>query len=578
MTRLICVLVVNVTLFSGCVGEIGSPHAEDSVTVGDPTVEPVVDDQGVPLCSDCAGSSTMLRLTRLQYARSVELALGSEVAAALDMDRLPSDGRVGPFATNGELNVNTDEVALYEGAAETVGEAAAAAPEVVLNCEPVTDGCVANFVAQTGALLFRRPLEEEERSAYGALYALGAAGGSPSEGLRVLVSALLQSPWFLYRVEMGVDDGEAPAKPLSQYEIAARLSFFLWRSGPDAELLAAAEAKELDWQGIAIQARRMLMDARADVTLAQFHREWLEYGDLGHKTLSDDLVEFEPLRSAMLEESDRFVVDVFRNGGALAGALLTSNTSLMNNELAQFYGVEAGPDGRVDFGEQRTGLLMHASVLTAHTAAPRTTPIYRGLTVFRNVLCVPLPDPPDDIVPGIPDETDSMRDQLTSLTDGTGCAGCHNLMNPTGLAFGNFDQVGRYREVDEAGHAIDASGRLTGTDVDGDFSNGIELVNRLADSDSVHSCLVRQWTRFALERGVTEEDEASLVLASRAYEESGRDLRELIVAIAPNSVVPAPCLSSALVPTARHKFVDSCPVRILFLELCFVFPRSSVAR
>jgi hypothetical protein len=359
------------------------------------------------------------------------------------------------------------------------------------------------------------------------------------------LSTLLQSPHFLYRMEQGGSD--APRK-LSGREVAVRLSYFLWRKAPSAELAAAADAGELDSpEGIETWAREMMASTEFDNTIREFAREWLGIGDVAQAAVdAERFPDFSPeLAQSMLEETERFTLDVFRKGDARQETLLGAKYSLLDDKLAALYGVaapSASGFSRVDL-EGRAGVLTHASVLTTFSSAAYTTPIFRGIFVRKRILCQslkPRPDNVDELIkelePSLKPDLDD-RERLTALTGQEPCIGCHRLTNPIGFAFEGFDAIGKSRTKDYSGALIDTSSGLDGggsaeyaTDADGDYSGAVELSEALGSSDDVAKCMSLQWLRFSLGYDA-DGDETSQNAAHAKYSAAKHDMRELVVAV-----------------------------------------------
>ena len=523
-------LLLSVLLLA-CDGVIADPTASGGPSGRDGVRGP----NGELLCDPCVGASEMQRLTRSEYERSIRAALGDEVALdGVRFDHLPPDGSAGPFASNAFFAVDADGVEAYRAVAELVAERAAGTAGALLACDGAGSSteCVEAFVERVGARLYRRPLDATEASTYVALFGAAASSGTEADGVRLTITAMLQSPNFLYRIERGIEVGDGVYE-LSGHEMASRLAAFLWRSGPDDALLAAAASGELSTAaGIEAQARRMLEDPRADYAIVRFHLEWLGVADVTtHSVDESRFPDFPELSDDMLAETERFALHVFREGDARLEDLLTAPYTFASPELAAHYGSTPDASGRVELDPtERAGLLTHASFLTAHVNDPKTAAVHRGRTVRESLLCqeLPLPPPVDTII--APDPTLSTRQQLEQKTSPPSCAACHQLMNPLGFAFEHYDAIGEWRDMDGE-HAIDATGEVAESDVPGGFDGAVELARALAQSDQVHRCMARQWMRFALARPERVADEPSIDEAFAAYEASGRDLRELIVAI-----------------------------------------------
>lgn len=509
-------------LFVACTGDISDPA-------------PLLPDPITPeTCEICTGESRLARLTRSEYERSIRTAFGDVAIEGFRADRLPPDGSVGPFASNAFFAVDDDGVEAYRTVAEAIGASAALEMESLLECgDTPTDACIEAFVRSTGDELFRRPIRDDEVEPYVALYRSALATDTPADGFRLVVTAILQSPSFLYRVEIGVPTDDPAARRLTGYEIASRLSFFLWKQGPDRELLDAAASGELDTpEGVQTHARRMLEDPRADLALVEFHTGWLGVSTLLSHSVDDAAFpDFQILKADMLEETETFALHVFREDDATLRTLLTAPYTFASPALASFYGVEGvTATGRIELPPTRSGVLMHAGFIASHTHDATTAGVHRGKVIREDFLCQTMPSPPpiDTVIE--PNPMLSARQQLEEKTSPATCRACHELMNPIGFAFEHFDPIGRYRTM-EGEFPIDASGAVNGSDIAGSIDGAAELAEGLVESETVHRCVARQWLRFALGRPVQELDARSLDHAYETYESSGRDLRELIVAL-----------------------------------------------
>ena len=364
-------------------------------------------------------------------------------------------------------------------------------------------------------------------------------------GIRLVVQGMLQSPDFLYRPEFG--SGEAGVSPLSPYELASRLSYFLWNSMPDEDLFAAADAGTLETpEQLSAQAERMLNDAKAEDMVQSFHRQWLQITLVGHLEKDEEIfpgagVE---LQDAMRLETDTFVDQVVRHGDGLLSTLLTADYSYANQRLAEHYDVdlESGvqddglPDGfsRIQLDPaRRAGLLTHASVLAAHAYPDRTSPIHRGIFALEQVFCADIPELPRNIAPEVPnvDPNASSREQFAQHATDPACFGCHQYIDPIGFSFENYDGIGAYQTEEGNGLPIDSSGEIQLTDVDGAVGSALEVAQRAAESSQVRQCMVRQWARFALGRHEDDSIACSISRVDDSFAESGGNIRELILAI-----------------------------------------------
>jgi hypothetical protein len=478
------------------------------------------------------------RLTNEEYDNTVRDLLGDATRPA---DGFPPDETVGGFENNTVSPVTQALVERYMDAAEGIATRAARRLETLAPCPttPPPVACGSSFIDAFGRLAFRRPLEDAERSALLAIYTGKAARSGHARAIQLVVAAILESPQFLYRLEPAVP--AVATRPLTGYEIATRLSFFIWASTPDPALLDAAASGALRTpEGVARAARRLLADPRATDGIRSFHRQWLELRVLD--TGSRDPVlypAFTPeLKAAMVEETLRFSAHAVLAGGDGVTTLLTSTKSFVDPALAKLYGIPAPrADGftLVDLPpSQRAGLLTQASLMSVLAGAEETSPILRGKFVREKLLCEAIkPPPPDiDIRPPRFDPKLTKKQRFIQHRTDPSCSYCHDAMDPTGFGFEHYDAVGAWRTVDGA-FPVDASGEVSGSaDADGPFDGAVALATRLAASPQVRRCIATQWFRAAMGRVERPEDAPSRDAAYKAFARAGFDVRELIVAIA----------------------------------------------
>ncbi|MCG3124231.1 MAG: hypothetical protein GIKADHBN_02683 [Phycisphaerales bacterium] len=380
---------------------------------------------------------------------------------------------------------------------------------------------------------FRRPVSEDEREALAALYSREREQGRDFErAVRTAMAAVLVSPNFLYR---SVDSAAVADSPsiyrLSGYELASRLSYFLWSSMPDDELLRlAADGSLVQDSVLAGQARRMLADPRADAFIENFSGQWLQLRTLD--TLAMDRGKFpeydEALKSALVTEARMYFGEIVR-GDRSVMELVSSDWSVLNDRLAAYYGVAdvPGPEfRRVALGpaSPRGGVLTMGAVLTVTSNTTRTSPVKRGLYVLDQILGAPPPPPPADIPPleqaATLDPEASLRERLAAHVANPTCAVCHNRLDPIGLALENFDAIGRWREQ-EGGKPIDATGTLPGGVR---FDGPAELKKILLDrSDEFVQTLAGKVLMYAVGRGLEPFDRPAVrAIASRTREQGDR--------------------------------------------------------
>lgn len=485
-------------------------------------------------------SSSLNRLTNVEYDYALEDLLGDTTrpAAAFAPDDVTTGFEVGGAVSPllAEQYLSTASGAAERATADLPGLTGCTATGTTAEAE----ACARRFIESMGRRAYRRTLTSEESAALLELYRTGAMLEDHRTGIQLVLEAMLVSPSFLYHVEAATPDAASGAiVELDGFEVASRLSFFFWRSLPDDELLDAAEAGELaDPVAVEMQARRMLEDGRAARGIRDFHRQWLDLDRL--RTLERDAVVY-PEYSAELGQDmraslDAFVDDVMSEGGTLDD-LFRADHAYVNERLAPIYGLtgitgDAMQRVPVDPGE-RSGLLTQPALLALLGKSNQSDPIHRGIFVRTRLLCQQLPPPPDDVDLTVPDLAPGLttRERFDQHRTEPRCAGCHQLIDPIGYGFEGYDALGRFR-AEEEGHPIDATGDvISGGDASGTFDGVVELSDRLAESEAVRSCVARQWFRFATGRVETSDDRCSLEALDRRFEESGYDLRELMIGL-----------------------------------------------
>jgi hypothetical protein len=371
------------------------------------------------------------------------------------------------------------------------------------------------------------------------LYGLGSnliGGDSTAAGTELVLRSILQSPFFLYRIEHSttVKNGVIP---LDGYEVATRLSYMLWNTMPDEDLMAAAAAGELTTAtGVAKAAARMLQDPRGEQGIASFHRQLFRVA--GYVNIAKNakvFPQFSPTMStAMAAEHDAFVREtVISNKGGLL-ELLTAPYTFANKETAPVYGLTGSFTSdmkRVELDPQRrAGILTQLGFLAVNATAAASDPIHRGVFTNLNILCATLPPPPGN-VPALPADDGVMttREQVNKHTGpGTCGAGCHGtFINPIGFAFEHYDALGGWRDSDH-GKPIDAAAKYDFDDGTISYNGARELMDTIVKRDDVHACYARKWANFALGRAITGDD-AGLLAALGAKSKAGGGVRELLV-------------------------------------------------
>ncbi|MCK6552659.1 DUF1592 domain-containing protein, partial [Myxococcota bacterium] len=390
---------------------------------------------------------------------------------------------------------------------------------------------------------FRRPVTSAEAARYVQLFELTSADEGFEGGVRWVITAMLQSPHFLHRPELGTWNGARYA--LDAWERASLLSYSITGTMPDAALFELARSGALmDAAVLEREARRLFRTPSGRANVQRFVGQWLSIDRLAE--VPKDAVTYPELtpqiRAKMKRETERFVEHVVFEGTGTITELLTADYGFVDAALAGYYGISPPTEdldsegfGRVFRGELGySGILTHGSLLTTHARASSTSPVHRGKVVRERLLCQPLPPPPPGIVVQPPplDPTLTTRERYAAHGSVAACVGCHRVMDPIGFAFEHWDGIGRFR-ADEGGHVIDARGEIVSSRAtDGTFDGTAELGRRLAASPEVSSCLAEEWARFAW--GVSPRQELPCVTdeVARVLRDPAARLEDLAVAIA----------------------------------------------
>ena len=433
------------------------------------------------------------------------------------------------------------------GPFEAAGAGETPSRERIFGCQPAgtaasdEEACARTIISKLTRRAYRRPVTDDDIAPLLSFYSTGHAAGGFEAGIETALRALLSSTAFLFRIEQDPDHvASGQAYRVGDVELASRLSFFLWSSIPDDELLAVAEHGELGNPDVLeSQVRRMLMDPRAESLSTNFAGQWLHLRNLD--AMRPNLRLFpdfdDNLRQGFRRETELLFDSVVREDRSVVD-LLSADYTYVNERLAKHYGmpnVYGDHFRRVQLpeGNQRSGLLGHGSILTVTSYATRTSPVLRGKWVLDNILGMPPPPPPANIPP-LP-ETEpgrqalSMRERMVEHRANPVCAACHRLMDPAGLAMENFDAIGRWRELGEGRTPIDASGSLPGV---ASFEGVAGLRQALLARPEVFvGTMTEKLLTFALGRGVDYHDAPAARAIVRAASQNDYRFSSLVLAI-----------------------------------------------
>ena len=481
------------------------------------------------------------RLTSLQYRSSLHDLLSPAVPET------PTEPDTNPYLFD---SIGATSTTLSELGAQQYEEAADAATLYVfgnalrraafVGCAPAQpgDACVTGFLERFGRRALRRPLTATELQRWTGV-ATSLSQPDAWEGLRLAVAGLLQSPYFIYRVELGEPDVMKPgALRLNGYETASRLSFLLWNTTPDDEMLDAAGRGDFESPaGVASQAARLLEDPRATATVRQFFAQFLDLGRLDGVTrdpatyplYSDGIVE------AMRTEVELVVDDVVANRRD-ARSIFSTRRTFVNSQLAALYGVDApGADEKtfvavdLDPAGPRRGILTLGAFLTMNAHETDTSPTARGKYIRERVLCQTVAPPPPNVDTTLDKAPVGMfltvRERMEEHRTNPACAGCHAFMDPPGFLFEHFDSLGAYRTTFPGSVPIDSSGDLDGKSL----ADASGLTAMLENDERVGTCMVKQLYRYAHGRLDTQGEKVALEQLDARFAETGYDFKQLMI-------------------------------------------------
>ncbi|MDX2021379.1 MAG: DUF1592 domain-containing protein [Deltaproteobacteria bacterium] len=540
-------LSIGSLLLLGAVSACGKGAVDvGNVGAGGTGPKPVADDgtRGTPLIAlgernrgggQCAAPMVawqpVRRLSRLEYNNAVRDLFKDDTHPG---DGFVAEEKVAGFNSNSKSTLSGLAAEQYLNAALDVAERVSSTVSAVTGCASETDKtCIKGWLTSTARKAFRGTFADEEKKQLLADYD-ALASSDAKAALQLGVGAILTSANFLYTLESGA--GSGGVVPLTSGEIAGRLALTLWRSVPDDALLVAADAGKLDnAAGVQEQARRLLQDRKADAALADFAQQWLNVERPPAGKDANSFPTFTPtLGNAMVEETRRFFLEVARNDSGSFTELLTANYTFANKEVGAFYGATGGGDDfvRTPLPASRRGVLTHASVLANAAHALQTSPVLRGKLVREQLLCDPVAPPPPGTNTNVPPVAGKSDEELFDEHSKGSCANCHRYMDPIGKGFARFDAIGAYKEGAAAMGFIEKP-ELTELpdDISGTFDGPVALAQKLATSKQAQQCYAVQTMRWALAREERTADACSFEEMWRAFDASGLNLREALVAV-----------------------------------------------
>lgn len=543
-------LAAALVVLLGCEGSIIGPRVEGPVgvdpTTGLPTTKPVTMPEGPkPIVTACTpsptpGSAPMRRLSHEEYQHAIEDLFGNATLAQQVTAGFITDSASLGFRNGARfLDVKPVMMQKYQDAAETVATqvtSTANLPRLVTCPTSQGEACARQTIEKLLLRAYRRPAPVADVDRYVGVWRAGSMGADFRTGMEWVVGTLLQAPKFLYRLEL--DAEVLGVRPLGSYELASRLSFLFWQSGPDDALLEAARTGRLATAAdVEREARRMLTDPKAD-RVFNFFEQWMDIDELDLKRDATVFPGLSPgLAGLLREEAHQFVKAAVLDGDGKFETLMTSPVTFVNGDLARHYGM-TGITGttwqRTTFTSgKRGGLFMNSAALVSHDKQSRSSIVNRGMRVRTQLFCQTVPAPPDNVPLNLGAITGefSQADRLAQHRTNPSCNGCHTMLDPLGEPFENVDAIGRERTM-ENGRPVKTTGSVVGTrDADGPVLSGAELTMKLANSDEARECMVTQLFRFSHGRKEEDSDLCSRQRALEKFKDSQWNVRELFVAL-----------------------------------------------
>lgn len=487
---------------------------------------------------------SMHRLTTSQFRNSLKALLGN-----LTVGDVEGDSYIGGFATVGAGSVVTSSsgVQKYQAAIDSALDQVFAdntKRAALIGCtpqNPLDKSCAQSFLTKFGRLAWRRSLTQAQLDRYTTLAQSSASALSdPYAGLRWAASALLQSPYFLYRSERGIPvSGMSDRNRYTAYELASKLAFFLWNSTPDAPLLDAAESGALATSaGMSAQVDRMLTDALGHEAIVNFAREFIRTDNL--VGMPKDAGTYPKYSDALSAAMGTEILKLWENAAFQSDSnaldLFTTQQTFVNKELGALYGVDTSSLSSTTFSavtlpasQGRAGILTSAALLSLQARQIEGSPTLRGRFIRQRFQCMTIPDPPKDVVATLPDVGPGVftkRQKMVTHQTTPSCAACHGLMDPIGFALEHFDAIGAYRSTD-SGLQIDTTGTLDNQN----FSGAADMGKILAASPATGPCIVQNIYTYAVGHAVPDSERVVVSDLSKAFADSGNRLRALILKI-----------------------------------------------
>lgn len=487
------------------------------------------------------------RLTNTEIVHTIgDVFLGGQdlVASPLQPVRVRGGFDTQPAAQG----VNTPFVSALQQTAELASTAFVADAARLAGCDPSDSNCAPSFIERVGRRAFRRALSSDERAAYLGLVAQASADDGPAVAMGQVVEAMIQSPFFLYRTELGYEPASGQTLvALTPAETASAIAYFVLSSGPDDALLDAADANQLATpEARAAQVKRLLATPRAADGVWNFMAQWANL--LPAENLSGTFSAANPnftpaVAAAAVEEARLGFTQEILDGPASWQSLLVQRGSYLNGDLAALYGV-SGPAKTQNFtftaqdANTRSGFFTQAAFLASQSDPSDFSPVHFGFFVANQMLCNIIPPPPNNIpaLPSDPNHPMTVREKYAAHLEMPACAACHLTFQPMGWAFEQYRAIGTYQPV-QNGVSLGGDGALVGSDVDGPYIGARALAELLAKSAKAQACFVAKTYEYALGRPITQSatrtdvDAASISASTARFVASNTEIRDLMASV-----------------------------------------------
>ncbi len=514
----------------------------EKLDVSDVEVESIVlalaDDEGICRSDSDPGPVVMRRLSNNEYINTIRDLLGVTV----DIEALPDDSKAGNFTNAGSANVNSEHAigyaALVPEISPAINDSNNATSQRFVSCNVANDGasCAREVIENLLPLAFRRDISADEVEKFVGIYNTAKElEQSNADALALAVEGILLSPHFNFLIELDENPTDnVNAHSINDFELASRLSYFLWSSMPDETLFNLARNNQLsNGNTLEEQVQRMLADSKSDALMEVFFSQWMNLVEFAKAESTEyDYIDAQ-LRADMVTETKQLFRNQFLTSERDMRDILTTKTTYLNERLANHYGTQ-GPSGsgfeETNVSDNRPGILGHASILAATSKENETHPVSRGKWVLDQLLCESPRTPPPDVgeLPPSDDPNQTLKEQLREHRRNAACAACHETMDPIGFGLENFDQLGQYRETYHNNHPVDSVGELP----DGQTFDGAEDLASILNSDPRYlHCVTEKFFSYARGALAGPKDNCRVKQISEQASASGFTVQALINAI-----------------------------------------------